>query len=53
MYGFAGGDPVNFSDPFGLDPCRLSGLNAFDMPVRFVKGTFAQRAERHKSEQVS
>jgi RHS repeat-associated protein len=20
-YGFAGGDPVNFDDPFGLDPC--------------------------------
>jgi hypothetical protein len=21
LYGFAGGDPVNYSDPFGLDPC--------------------------------
>ena len=21
VYGFANGDPVNFSDPFGLDPC--------------------------------
>jgi RHS repeat-associated protein len=21
LYGFAGGDPVNFSDPFGLSPC--------------------------------
>jgi RHS repeat-associated protein len=21
LYGFAGGDPVNFSDPFGLTPC--------------------------------
>jgi len=20
-YGYAGGDPINFSDPFGLDPC--------------------------------
>ena len=24
-YGFASGDPVNYDDPFGLDPCRLSG----------------------------
>ena len=25
LYGFAGGDPVNFSDPFGLcPPCRMS-----------------------------
>lgn len=24
LYGFAAGDPVNFSDPFGLMPCRLS-----------------------------
>src|SRR5206468_8786966 len=22
LYGFANGDPVNFSDPFGLDPCK-------------------------------
>jgi RHS repeat-associated protein len=22
LYGFASGDPVNFADPFGLDPCR-------------------------------
>ncbi len=21
-YGFAGGDPVNYDDPFGLDPCK-------------------------------
>jgi RHS repeat-associated protein len=24
-YGFAGGDPVNYDDPFGLDPCHVSG----------------------------
>ncbi len=23
VYGFAGGDPVNFSDPFGLCPCAI------------------------------
>jgi uncharacterized protein RhaS with RHS repeats len=23
LYGFAGGDPVNFSDPFGLNPCLV------------------------------
>lgn len=22
LYGFARGDPINFSDPFGLDPCE-------------------------------
>jgi hypothetical protein len=22
LYGFANGDPINFSDPFGLDPCE-------------------------------
>jgi len=25
LYGFAGGDPVNFSDPFGLMPCKGPG----------------------------
>jgi RHS repeat-associated protein len=25
VYGFAKGDPVNFADPFGLDPCKLVG----------------------------
>jgi len=25
LYGFAGGDPVNFSDPFGLWPCCVEG----------------------------
>ncbi len=24
-YGFAAGDPVNYSDPFGLDPCMTRG----------------------------
>lgn len=24
LYGFAGGDPVNFADPFGLNPCKTS-----------------------------
>lgn len=29
LYGFAGGDPVNFSDPFGLWPCpELCGAGA-------------------------
>ena len=26
MYGFAGGDPVNFSDPFGLCPLEKDGI---------------------------
>ena len=25
LYGYAAGDPVNFSDPFGLDPCFENG----------------------------
>ena len=25
MYGFASGDPITFSDPFGLRPCRVRG----------------------------
>src|SRR5207249_773358 len=29
LYGFAGGDPVNFSDPFGLCPTDLDAANAF------------------------
>jgi RHS repeat-associated protein len=27
LYGFANGDPVNFSDPFGLNPCRNRFVN--------------------------
>ena len=26
LYGFAGGDPVNFSDPFGLCPIEVDGI---------------------------
>ncbi len=26
VYGFAGGDPVNFSDPFGLCPIKKDGI---------------------------
>jgi RHS repeat-associated protein len=25
LYGYAGGDPINFSDPFGLEPCKVTG----------------------------
>ncbi len=27
LYGFAGGDPINFSDPFGLKPCDERALD--------------------------
>jgi RHS repeat-associated protein len=49
LYGFAAGDPVNFSDPFGLRDCKgkrdptCSGAivsTAFD-PVAFVAGGIA------------
>ena len=29
LYGFAGGDPINFSDPFGLTPAPLVAAGAF------------------------
>ena len=42
MYGFAGGDPVNFSDPFGLCPpewmCTLIGASAGQSAVEFYTG---------------
>ncbi len=42
VYGFAGGDPVNFSDPFGLCPpewmCKLIGASAGESAVEFYAG---------------
>jgi hypothetical protein len=29
LYGFAGGDPVNFSDPFGLTACSTNNREGF------------------------
>ena len=26
LYGYANGDPINFSDPFGLEPCETYGF---------------------------
>ena len=39
LYGFAGGDPLNFSDPFGLSPddCRLKGVNCPRNASLFVR----------------
>jgi len=31
LYGFAGGDPINFSDPFGLCPPELTGRPCLNM----------------------
>jgi uncharacterized protein RhaS with RHS repeats len=28
LYGYANGDPINFSDPFGLSPCDEPGQDA-------------------------
>src|SRR5690606_32909534 len=46
LYGFAGGDPINFRDPFGLCPdpedigCQWfeSGMTALGMTAGFVLG---------------
>jgi RHS repeat-associated protein len=39
LYGFAGGDPVNFSDPFGLCPsCLALGLAEFGLGAQVVPG---------------
>jgi hypothetical protein len=37
LYGFAGGDPINFSDPFGLSKCPPScGSEALDVGLSSV-----------------
>ena len=33
LYGFAGGDPVNFSDPFGLFPCCVLPVNSIPILI--------------------
>lgn len=38
-YGFAGGDPVNFSDPFGLCPKDAGGDGATDSYADCLKGS--------------
>jgi len=56
LYGFAGGDPVNFSDPFGLvacdppdDPCEEgeqstpTSVQVWGGPARVVVGELASR----------
>jgi hypothetical protein len=35
LYGYAGGDPVNFSDPFGLCPIEKTGIPC---AARYVNG---------------
>ncbi|MCG8470039.1 MAG: lipid II-degrading bacteriocin, partial [Gemmatimonadetes bacterium] len=46
LYGFAGGDPINFSDPFGLMPCDPPEIpcdnpNAAQALAHFVGGSGA------------
>lgn len=41
LYGFAGGDPVNFSDPFGLLPCLAKDKDCGGA-WSAIKGFFAQ-----------
>ena len=38
LYGFAGGDPVNFSDPFGLCPIPKPGENCVQEGINWVYG---------------
>jgi hypothetical protein len=37
LYGYANGDPVNFSDPFGLQGCSINDRS--DCPILKVKGS--------------
>ena len=39
LYGFAGGDPVNFSDPFGLCPEDAGGNGKSSIYKDCLKGT--------------
>ena len=48
MYGFAGGDPVNYADPFGLDCADKEGNR---LPCAPLDGTLrlARRTDEHSS----
>jgi hypothetical protein len=44
VYGFAGGDPVNFADPFGLKSCAEL-QQAIDHTTRLLAGYFDRTAD--------
>jgi hypothetical protein len=40
-YGFASGDPINFTDPFGLDPCERGDISGcLFLTIDFELGSF-------------
>jgi RHS repeat-associated protein len=50
LYGFAGGDPVNFSDPFGLCPPKLTGrpcLGPLASPMGTPVNSMTIRSDRY------
>ncbi len=50
VYGFANGDPVNFSDPFGLCPMHLTGRpcgNVLDGMSMTLRKCCVPQLERH------
>jgi hypothetical protein len=49
VYGFAGGDPVNFDDPFGLWPIPSPGFGA-RVAVEFARAVRAARQERFEQD---
>jgi RHS repeat-associated protein len=55
LYGFAGGDPVNFSDPFGLIPCWLAGAwrNCQDGALRAASALLHYVTGRGRERQMS
>lgn len=52
LYGYANGDPVNFADPFGLDPCTKEQLSSGMESVANKGGTICveQRSRPAASE---
>ena len=52
LYGFADGDPVNFSDPFGLDPCIFNPAPCIASGVARALGAHWGRRQGNESNGV-
>jgi len=51
LYGFADGDPVNFSDPFGLDACTKEELSGGRETVANKGGPICVQARDYKAQE--